>query len=212
VLDPEPTHVRFRQALTALMQGKIERQNLATFGPWSSWMALAEYFAFAHAQFLASSEQEAQPLRHEMGFQVLEHIPQYDGCMLRSFRLRHVDGLPAGGFESAIESLVIPFSFESLIPAEDRYWQDPVAHLILNAQSQARGTYDGLAHIAAAALYDEERSDPVRSFQALQTGTFWAATHKGIVLRPALDAAISLAQRNGWAEVAAALQENAARL
>lgn len=212
VLDPDPAHVRFRHALTALIEGQTKRQDLSTFGPWSSWMALAEYYAFARVMFLAASEQEAQVSKKNLASNVLEHVPQYDGCMLRGFYLRHVEALPPRGFESAVENLVTPFSFETSTPEHHPYWQDPVTHLILSAHSQAEGAYDGLAHIAAAALYDEERSDPVRSFQALQTGTFWAATNTGIVLRPALDAAISLAQRSGWAEVAAALQDNAARL
>lgn len=212
VLDPDPLHVRFREALSLLIEGKLERHDLRSFGPWASWLALAEYYAFAQAQFQAASEVEAQRPRRDLALNVLEHVPQYDAGALLSYRPKHFVALPPSSLKSVVEALVTPFGFETLIPEDHPYWRDEVAHLILSAQSRAGAAYDGLAHIRAAAMYDEERNDPVRAFEALQTGTFWAAVNAGIVLRPALDAAAALAERQGWEESVQALQQNAAFL
>ncbi|MBZ9752489.1 hypothetical protein K7W42_16700 [Deinococcus sp. HMF7604] len=212
LLDQAPLHVRFRNALSALLEGRLDRRDLSSFGPWASWLALAEYYAFAQAQFQAPSELEAQGPRRDLALNVLAHVPQYDAGMLLSYRPKHFLTLPPTSFKSVVEALVTPFGFETLIPEAHPYWQDPIAHLILSAHAQAAGRYDGLAHIAAAAMYDEDREDPVRSFEALQTGTFWAAVNAGIVLRPALDAAISLARRRGWDIVGQELRWNASWL
>lgn len=212
VLDQAPLHVRFRNALSALMEGRLDRRELSGFGPWASWLALAEYYAFAQAQFQAPSELEAQGPRRDLALNVLAHVPQYDAGMLLSYRPKHFLALPPTSFKSVVEALVTPFGFETLIPEEHPYWQDPIAHLILSTHAQAGERYDGLAHVAAAAMYDEDRQDPVRSFDALQTGTFWAAVNAGIVLRPALEAAIHLAERHDWPDVHRALRWNAERL
>lgn len=211
-LDQDPLHVGFRAALSALIEGHLDRRDLSSFGPWASWLALAEYYAFAQAGFQAPSEREAQRPRRDLALNVLAHVPQYDAGMLLSYRPKHVLAVPPASFKSVVEALVTPFGFETLIPEEHPYWQDPIAHLILRTHAQAGERYGGLAHIAAAAMYDEEQQDPVRAFEALQTGTFWAAVNAGVVLRPALDAAIHLAEQQDWHDVHQGLRWNAERL
>ncbi|NTY02522.1 hypothetical protein [Deinococcus sp. JMULE3] len=205
-IDPDPQHVLFRDFLSGLMEHGPLEGPLPDFGPWHSWASLTRRLALPHLDTLPASRKDL------LAFDVVQHLPQFDGCMVAGFGLRHCEPLPPAFLVNVPQDAVGRFEFEHLIAPEHPYWQDDIARHLLQRQAEAGDGYDGLAHVEAAALYDEDRNDAVRSYHALVAGTFWAAEHAGVVLRPALEAAMHLAERQDWHDVQQSLQWTAARL
>ncbi|AWT37443.1 hypothetical protein DM785_17180 (plasmid) [Deinococcus actinosclerus] len=205
-VDPDPQHVLFRDFLSDLIAHGPSEGPLPDFGPWQSWASLSRRLALPHLHPVPASRKDL------LAFDVVQHIPQFDGCMVAGFKLRHHLPVPRAFFVDVSQDAVGRFAAEHLIAPEHSYWQDDIARHLLQRQAEAGDGYDGLAHIEAAALYDEDRNDAVRSYHALVAGTFWAAEHAGVVLRPALEAAMHLAERQDWHDVQQGLQWTAARL
>ena len=77
---------------------------------------------------------------------------------------------------------------------------DPVSEGVVRALVTEGVAYTGYTHAQAVVMLDE-RGEPERAWQVLQSAAWWMARKTGAVPDPILKAAQSLAERHGWEDV-----------
>jgi hypothetical protein len=152
------------------------------------------------ALFMSQNDPDDQPRRDEelwAAWRVMHQLPGLDTA-------RSGTGIIAT--DSTATAVALNTSAAKVVTKrKDKAWaSDPV--LAAAAKLATVKTYDGAAHLEAAAALDKA-GDAAGAFTQMAAATYWRAQAKGAADPKALDAARKLARRAAWTEVADSLDE-----
>lgn len=192
-IDPTPATIAFASAIPVLAAGKVP-EKLGEVGCWSQ--------ALATLVLRTAAGKDPTPAVFDAAWTLICGSPGLDTGYTYPFQLlRATDNSSKGEIvESAAKILA---SNAAALPAS--ITRDPLWSVI---DALAKTSDESISEVylkAARAL--EEAEQPERAFIALQACGFWHAVHADGFLQEPLEQAKRLAEKSGWDDLAAPLDE-----
>ncbi len=124
--------------------------------------------------------------------------------------VKEVGFLPDSSTNSSNRLIIFAEEFDTNPNLERKFSQQIVEHPLYDAIQEIRlkkQTYLGEKHVEAAAFFDLELNDPLNSWNALISASYWAGKQQNQAIEPIWEAAIYLAEKENWTEIHHALTD-----
>ena len=210
LLDPAPEHIRFRDFLEHQFDHDDALPVPDGLGLWENFaIAIAFGRGYGDATYGSyfSHREPLSPVTIGLAWRLLHVAPQFD-IGLSPNRVDHRNF--TGGISSADALSAAMVAVSKAPPEQLDAWSDsPLFQAVLIPAAEDSQSPWHLGYMEAAAGYDG-LEQPELAWNMLCAGAFWV-NRRGGPWRPFFDAALSLSQRRGWTDCAAALENMADR-
>jgi hypothetical protein len=118
--------------------------------------------------------------------------------------VKEIDFVPDSSSNSANRLIIFAEEFDTDPYLERRFSPQILNHPLYDAIQEIRvkkHTYLGEKHVEAAKIFDVEFNDPLSSWNALVSASYWAGKQQNEAVEVIWEAAIYLSEKSGWKEI-----------